>query len=101
MGKLTIHYFKTVSYIFVGLLLVYIFVTDFIFDSPINIWSGAIRALIPALLLPLFSKKYIAAISSEAEINRFAKTRKKLFILVGIALSVGVLAFFFSYLSLK
>ena len=83
MKKTANSYFKAVGIIFFIVLIVYIIFEITIGHSLTSLWQNIIKILLLALLLPLFSQKYIAQIISAEELKKFNQRRRKIYIFLG------------------
>lgn len=97
MKNLVKNYFKTVLIVFVIIYAVYLIFEFMMPTGQTHFILSVIKALFLAMLLPLFSKKYLAHFASAENLSTFQKTRNKLFILIGVLVALSIIAILMIY----
>jgi uncharacterized membrane protein len=101
MKEVAKNYLKTASIIFVTLFVLYVAFESLVLKSHFDFFTSIIKVLLLAVLLPLFSKKYLAQVSSREEIDKFSRNRRYLYVFIGGLLLISAILAVIFYLTNK
>ena len=72
-----------------------------VLDSHIEVWQSILKVMLLAVLLPLFSKKYIVGISSAEDLKKFHRTRRNIYLAIGLLITAAAIIFLVAFFSLN